>query len=327
MNTTVEVTASQAHRACCEALVRAGLTALDAATVTDALLDAELTGRSGHGFIRVPAIVKRARQDGVGSDRIRVTKDLENTVAVDGGGALGFLAATRCAELARERLSAQPLVAVACRGTSHVGALGYYARLVAEAGPYWALAMANCCPLMAPHGVPKKMLGTNPIALACADTPHPLVVDVSPAATTYGDVMRAKQSGQALAEGVAIDAAGAPTTDPEAAGDGALLPIAGAKGSAIGFMVQLMAGPLCGAAAIPDPGTDYGFLLISGRLDAFGEEERVKQNIQDLVAAIREAGGRCPGDGSADRRAQALDQGLEMPRTVWDALCALRDET
>ena len=162
---------------------RAGLPPGDAAVLRDALIDAELTGRKGHGLVRIPSLIKQAA--GRGSANIHVSRDAGHLVALDGGDALGYLTAHRAAQEAVERLGRLPLVAVGCRNTRHCGALGYYARLVAMKG-HFALALANCCPLLAPHGATRAVFGTNPIALACPGPAHPLVAGLSPG----GDYLR-----------------------------------------------------------------------------------------------------------------------------------------
>jgi LDH2 family malate/lactate/ureidoglycolate dehydrogenase len=304
------------------ALERGGLSAADAAVVSDALLDAEASGRTGHGFVRVPAIVARAAQ--AGSDNISVAKDRTVSVALDGGGALGYLVAHRAAVLAVERLCESPLVAVGCRGTSHAGAIGYYARSVALAG-HAAMVTANCSAMIAPHAARRPVFGTNPIAFACPGPDFPFVVDLSPGQTTYGAILTAQQRGTQLPEGSAIDGSGLPTTDPAAAAQGALLAIGGAKGSALAFMVQVLSGPLCGAPAIPAPGTDYGFFLFAARMDLFADAAVVTAELTELRNAIHRAGAVCPGERSEARRLRSREEGFQVDEELWENVLALAD--
>lgn len=309
-----------AHETVVAALRKAGLGQDDARTVADALLDAELTGRKGHGLNRVPAVAARAA--GEGSDRIRVTSDNGTCVNIDAGGALGYLAASRASNLVRERLAAQPIAAAAVRGTSHAGAIGYYARLVAEAG-HCALAMAHCSPLLAPYGAHTAVFGTNPIAFACPGPDHPLVADISPASITYGALTNARRRGERIPDGVAVDSQGNPTSDPSQALAGAILPVAGAKGSALAFLVQVITGALCGAAAVPKPGEDYGFFLLGMQLQAFAPGNDVQRHITDLVDAVRAAGALCPGDRSEAHREKALRDGIEVDDALWNKILSL----
>ncbi|MCP4641822.1 MAG: Ldh family oxidoreductase [bacterium] len=302
-------------------LERAGLTADDARIVTDALVDAELTNRKGHGFARAPGIEKRAA--GAGSDNITIASDTGTTVALDCGAALGYLAAYRAATIVRERLDDVPLVAVVCRDTSHAGAIGYYVRLVADAG-HCAIATAHCSPMIVPEGGLHGVFGTNPIALACPGPQHPLVADLSPGLTTFGNLMNARHAGEQLPEGVAVGPDGAPTRDPvEALEGGGILPAGGVKGSALAFLVQVLSGPVCGADAVPDPGTNYGFFLMGFRTDAFGAGDVFTREIGHLEKAMHAAGARCPGERSEEYRQRCLREGIQVPKDLWDTILGL----
>src|ERR1043166_8883550 len=59
--------------------------------------------------------------------------------------------------------------------------------------------------------------------------------------------MAAKQRGERIPEGWALDADGKPTTDPDAALAGTMLPLGDAKGTALVLMVELLAAGLTGA--------------------------------------------------------------------------------
>ena len=67
-----------------------------------------------------------------------------------------------------------------------------------------------------------------------------------------GEIELHRRAGQPLPEGWAIDADGQPTTDPAAALAGAMLPFGGHKGSAIGTMIELLAGVMIGDLTSPE---------------------------------------------------------------------------
>lgn len=310
----IRVSATEALTAVRAALEAAGLSREDARCVADSLVDAELTGRTGHGLVRLPDLLKHAAARG--SDRILVTRDSGSLVSLDGQGALGHLVGARATSIALERLAEHPMVAVGCRGSKHTGAIGYHVRQLALAG-HAALAMTHCMPLLAPHGARRAVFGTNPIAFACPGPDYPFVVDVSPAKTTFGAVLAALERGESLEPGSALDADGEPTTDPARAKGGALMPMGGPKGSALAFMVQLVAGALCGAAGVPEPGKDYGFFLLSLRMNAFVDEGRVAQAITEIADAVHGADAKCAGEGSEARRKSLIENGFDVPRNLW----------
>lgn len=316
----MHIAANEIETTMVRVFARAGLPPDDARTVAEVLLDAELTGRNGHGLIRVPGIVKRAA--GRSSRHITITRDTGTTIALDGGGALGYLAACRATDLVRERLARQPLAAAAVRNADHTGAIGYYVRQLAEAG-YAGLAMAHCEPFVAPHGGRSAVFGTNPFAFAVPHDPVPIVCDMSPARVTYGSIMKAQRDGATIPPDCAIGPGGQMTEDPAQALAGAILPIGGAKGGALACAVQLIAGPLCGAAAAPESLTNYGFFLLGMRLDAFGDAEAVAQGVAEVAARVHHAGADCPGEGSERRRQQHLLQGIEVDPALWDQVRTL----
>ena len=301
-------------------LGRTPLTVDDQRIVAHALLDAECTGRSGHGLNRLPAILDWATSGG--SERIVLTRDQGSTLSVDGGGVLGILVAHRAAVLACERLAHQPFVAIGCRNCRHTNAIGYFARIVAEEG-HVAIAATHCSPLLAPHDGHAPVFGTNPLALACPGPTGPIVADVSPARVTYGSLINAKLNGEAIEPGAAIGPDGNPTTDAAEALRGAMLPIAEHKGTALAFLVQVLAGSLVGASAVPGALDEFGFFLAAFRTDAFGDAGQFESGMAELTRRVHDAGGQCPGEGSTRRRAHAQDEGVDVDPGVWKAVQAL----
>jgi LDH2 family malate/lactate/ureidoglycolate dehydrogenase len=67
-------------------------------------------------------------------------------------------------------------------------------------------------------------------------------------ATAMGKIRLAASSGERIPGGWAVDAQGQPTTDPNAAIKGMLLPAAGPKGFGLAFVIDLLCGGLSGGA-------------------------------------------------------------------------------
>jgi (2R)-3-sulfolactate dehydrogenase (NADP+) len=167
--------------------------------------------------------------------------------------------------------------------SNHAGALGTRARTLAGRGLV-ALLLTNAPAVLAPPGGARAVVGTNPVALAAprSDGP-PLVCDLATAQVSRGQVMRAAQERRPLPEGWALDAAGRPTTDAQAALGGTLMPLGGAKGFALALAVEVLTGALLGPAVGPEIA------------DFFADEERA-QGIAHLVVALDPA---AFGDASA----------------------------
>ena len=139
-------------------------------------------------------------------------------------------------EIARE----QGVAAAAIRRSHHCGAAGHPVEALAEAGLV-ALLFANTPAAIAPWGGKLPVYGTNPIAFACPLPGRaPIVVDLSLSKVARGNILAAKQKGEPIPEGWALDADGEPTTDAAAALKGTMLPLGDAKGTALALMVELL---------------------------------------------------------------------------------------
>ena len=91
---------------------------------------------------------------------------------------------------------------------------------------------ANTPKAIAPWGSSQPAFGTNPIAFAAPRRDaESLVIDLSLSKVARGKVMHAKKSGAPIPEGWALDKDGNPTTNPQDALDGSMLPIGDAKGT------------------------------------------------------------------------------------------------
>jgi L-2-hydroxycarboxylate dehydrogenase (NAD+) len=72
-------------------LIKSGMDNKEAEIITDILLEAEMMGRSTHGFIRLPAIVDEAKKHL--DSNIKVIREDGNYALVDGGSKPGYVAA------------------------------------------------------------------------------------------------------------------------------------------------------------------------------------------------------------------------------------------
>ena len=305
-------------------LNKCGMSINDAAVITDILLEAELRGRKTHGFIRLPGIKSRYEQ-GERTD-IRVDKAEEQCVRVDGGNQSGYLVAYRAMEIAIERAEQNGAGIVGVYNTSHCGMAGYYVDMARKADVI-GLLFADCLPRITPEGGTEAVLGTNPIAVGIPSNTVPILFDMSTAAITNGDLLVAIREGGTIAEGIAFDPAGEPTTDADAALKGSVRPFGGHKGFGLALITQILAGALVNAATIPDPGTNYGLLIIAIDPTSFVPLTHFKTEVDKLVARIkknrRETGATeilIPGERAYRQRETHLVDGIHLDDTLVDQL-------
>ena len=163
----------------------------DARTLFEHFDDAERRGKLGHGHSRIEWLETLADlHPDARPEKEAVHPGFDYW---DGRGALGYLTlAAICDDLvARPPAPARVVVASNCFPT---GMLGYWVRLLAEAGLVALLTTTSPARLPHPEGGP-PLVGTNPLAIGIpsADA-RPIVVDVSMGRTTYGDVLRGAAS-------------------------------------------------------------------------------------------------------------------------------------
>jgi LDH2 family malate/lactate/ureidoglycolate dehydrogenase len=170
-----------------------GFAAVDARTLAEHFADCERRGKRGHGRTRVDWLETLTGFDArARPERVVAEPGYERW---DGAGALGYLtlAAICDAQLAEPPEHARLIVAVK---TFPTGALGYWARRLAEGGLVSVLTATSPRRLPHPEGGP-PLTGTNPLAIAVPSSDgRPLVADVSMGRVTYGDVL----SGEAAPE-------------------------------------------------------------------------------------------------------------------------------
>jgi (2R)-3-sulfolactate dehydrogenase (NADP+) len=168
-------------------LLALGFAEADAHTLTDHFLDAERRGRLGHGLSRIEWLETLEDVDpDAQPERVSSEPGYERW---RGNGALGYLvlAAAVDAQLAEPPERARLVV---CSETFPTGALGYWARRLAEGGLVAMLTATSPARLGHPDGGP-KLAGTNPLAIAIPSSDgRPLVADVSMGQVTHGDVLR-----------------------------------------------------------------------------------------------------------------------------------------
>ncbi len=227
-------------------LSSAGLNSHTASLVADVLVHADSRGVHSHGVMRVEHYCKRIRCGGLNVLAKEIITQISDSVAiVDGDHGMGHSALTTATETAISLAQKTGLGFVSIRNTSHCGALSYYAKMATDRGLI-AIAMTQTDSIVAPHGGAKPFFGTNPI---CFGFPvkegEPVIVDMATSATAFGKLLHAKETGQPIDKGLALDSEGNETTDPHQVST--LLPFGGYKGTCIAPAIDALTGCLMGA--------------------------------------------------------------------------------
>lgn len=308
---------------------RHGASEATAASVARALVGAEAEGLKGHGLSRIPTYLGMLTSGKVnGKAEPTLARVRAATLMVDAADGFAY-PAIDLALAHLPRVAAETgIAAAAIARSNHAGALGAHVEQLAEAGLV-ALFFANTPEAIAPAGGTKAVFGTNPIAFACPLPGRaPIVVDLALSAVARGNIVAAKQKGEAIPEGWALDAEGRPTTDPEAALKGTMVALGGAKGATLALMVEVLAAALTGAHLAfeassfldekgPPPGT--GQMILAVDPAGFGHGSFAPR-ITALAEAIEaQAGTRLPGERRRRLREKAGAEGLVLPAALVEA--------
>jgi LDH2 family malate/lactate/ureidoglycolate dehydrogenase len=216
-----------------------GSSPADAATVADTLVWANLRGIDSHGVSRVPRYLELFDKGQSKPDAaVEVSHPRSALVLVDAHSAPGPVAMTAAAHEAVRAARDTGIAWAAVRGTVHTGAIGYYTSAIAAQGMA-GMGLVAGVPNMAYAGTRVAAVATSPLSVAIPTSgPEPVLLDMATAVVALGRLAQMKAAGTQLPPGVALTAAGEPTTDPAEAA--IPLPVGGAKGSGMSLVFELL---------------------------------------------------------------------------------------
>lgn len=338
----IEIDATDLARFVGRLFVAAGLSDRAAGLVADSLVDADLAGQASHGVMLVDMYLDRLRHGSVSArETADIVSDRDGVVTLDAGNALGQLVGDQAIALAVERARLHGTGVVAVRHGFHFGVARRYAVAAAGMGCV-GIAMCNTRPLMPVPGGAERVVGNNPLAIAIPTTGEvPLVLDMATSEAAMGKIRMAAKSEQAIPATWAVKADGSPTTNPQEAIQGMLLPFAAAKGFGLAFMIDLLCGLLSGGAygdavkpLYGDPAIPYDCSLLFIAIDVPHFRDLAHFKADAEVAARRIRQGRrapgvdrlyTPGEPEWVRRAQAQGR-IRIEFAVFSTLNRLADE-
>jgi LDH2 family malate/lactate/ureidoglycolate dehydrogenase len=325
------------------ALAAVGVPARDARLVAECLVQAELWGHPSHGLLRLSWYVARIRS-GVMDPTARPQTVIDHgaVAVVDGRDGLGQVLAVHAVGEAVRRAREHGVGAVAVRNSNHFGMAAHYTRMLAEQGCV-GIVTTNSSPSMAPWGGRARTIGANPWSVAVPAGRHGVsVMDISNGNVARGKIYAARERGTPIPEGWAIDADGAPTTDPAAALSGLLLPMAGHKGYAIAFMMDVLSGVLTGSSfgtGVSGPQQaerrgGSGHLVVALDVAALIDPGQFAERMEQLIAEVKSvplAAGFdevfYPGELEDRAGARGEREGIDLPANTLQDLRRLADST
>src|SRR5688500_17155823 len=321
----------------------AGMPEADARLVADTLVQAVLLGPQSHVLLRLGWYLDRVRDQLLNPvpepDYVVVAGAI---ALLDGHVGVGHVLTALATKEAVKRAKAHGIGAVGVRMSNHFGTCMYYTLMGAREGCVMFLT-TNGGPAMAPWGGMKKIIGTNPWSIAApAGKRAPFVVDMAATGVARGKSYLARNKNLPIPLGWAINKAGEPTTDPQEAIDGIILPMAEHKGYAMAAMVDMLSGVLTGSGFLSAVHSPYktaeksncGHMMIALDIERFQPlaqfHARMEQYVTQIKSVPRAKGFDeifYPGEMEARNAARNRRDGLEYPEDTHASLARIAAET
>ena len=305
--------------------------------IADHLVLANLRGVDSHGVSRVKIYAERLELGLVSREtRLEIVRETPVSALVDGGNGSGIVVASRAMDLAIEKARESGIGAVCAMRSNHCGMLAAYTQRAAERGLI-SLSTTSAPANMAPWGGSERFFGTNPLSYGVpAGEEIDIVFDMASSNVSRGKIILAAKNGKKIPFGWAIDSDGRDTTDSEAALEGLVLPLGGAKGSGLAFLVEVLSSILSGANFGPHIPSLYdnfgeeqgvGHFFLAVRPDLFTPLEEFADRMDRMIREVREvkvAEGHervyLPGEIELEKERERRKDGIPLSAEVLDEL-------
>jgi ureidoglycolate dehydrogenase (NAD+) len=314
-------------------LLQVGVPDDEARLAADVLVEANLRGVDTHGIYLLNLYSRRLKA-GLSNPtpQMKFEKTRAGTGILDADTALGQLATVRAMDHAMELAREAGTGTVIVKRSTHFGAGAYYTEHAAK-NDMIGILMCHGETDVVLFGGQKPFLGTNPYSVAIpAGKRRAFVMDMATSEAAAGKVRAAREGGRSIPPNWAVDEFGNPVTDPNKAK--AVVPMAGAKGYAIGMMIEIFSSILSGMAYGPGIVRKFddwenpqalGYFVQAIDPTAFVPIEEFKARMDELIEEIKTQPaaesnpfGRIliPGEPEHDRKAERLKEGCPLAEEV-----------
>lgn len=292
---------------------------------TEEIVEAQCTGRLSHGAALIPQLQLLGSKKEIAGP-IEIVKETPISAYIMGNNNIGPVVAKRAMDVAIEKAKKNQIGIVGVNNRFPFILAGYNPLRAANQGLIginWYAAP----PRVAPWGSADPLVGTNPIGVAIPSENGPIVLDMATSAIPATEIMRSKKLGLKIPEGVAISKDGTPTTDPEEALEGAILPFGGYKGSGLGIIIQLLGGAFVGAEVGRSVRIKIGMIFVAMQCALFASREAFLADVSVFISEVRNSRVRpgfrevlLPGEPEDRLRLKARQGGVEIEDSLYEEL-------
>lgn len=282
-----------------QVLMATGMPESEAEIVASGLVQTSLWGIDSHGVSRVPHYLNRLTGGTLNPrPQLQFTETGAATGQLDGNHGLGIFVCHFAMEKAISLAKNAGVGIVGISNSSHCGAIGLYTRQACLAGTI-GIAFTHTDALVVPHLGKRAFFGTNPISIAIPSTivDRPLCVDMATSIVPWNRIVNARRDGGYIPLGLAVNEEGEDTDELREMV--ALKPIAEHKGYALGFMIDMLCGPLNGMAFGPHVTNMYkdldrnrclGSLMIAIDPQRFAGGAMLSQVVTQVIQEVKAQG-------------------------------------
>ncbi|PGG97215.1 hypothetical protein AJ79_09298 [Helicocarpus griseus UAMH5409] len=316
-----------------------------ASIIAHCLVLADLRGVDSHGLNRLPSYLTRIRRGVLNPTATPTLTQKTPVVAqLDAHNGFGFVAARTAMDHAITMARDFGIGLVSVTHSNHFGMSAAFVQQAVEAD-MMSLVFTNSSPALPAWGGREKLMGVSPIACGAPaggkDGAVPFILDMAPSVAARGKIYKAARRGEEIPGDWALDGEGRRTTDPAEALKGVMLPMGGAKGSALAIMMDVFSGVFSGAAFAghvtgpydPSREGDVGHFIVAIKPDLFmGLEEfkgRMDYLYQKVVGGERMEGVEriyYPGEIELETARRRGEEGIPYVRGEIEALNREADE-
>ncbi|MEW5420366.1 Ldh family oxidoreductase [Amorphus sp. 3PC139-8] len=332
-------------RHCVGLLTHAGVSEPDAEQTVAVFLQAELMGEESHGLRLLCQVIERVR---AGGDRARteitVLSERASVAHWDANRSLGQVTAARAMERAIAMARETGVGLVAVRNGNSLTSAKFYPLMAADAGMVGVAFTNTSRKLMAPPGGTVPVLGNNPVAYAApAGRYGAFVLDMACTAAAVERIVKAKERGEEIPSGWALDADGRETRDPAVALETlSLQPFGGYKAFHLAAVHEIFSSVLAAGQLFAGNSTGFrpydgamntSFSLLAVDVSAFQPRAEFEATMERMIDTMK-AGPLAPeatgvsfaGERSQRELAKRSMEGIPLARWTYDRLNELAAE-
>lgn len=313
----------------------------DAEIIASSYIEADLCGIETHGLSTFPEHFKKLKNKiyNLQGD-IKVIKEEVSFSVIDGNNCIGPVSATKVMNYAIMKAKEVGMYTCFVNNANTFGAASIYNNIAID-NKMIGIIFSNSPAAMAPINGKEKLLGTNPIAISIpTKNENPIIFDIATSEVAKSKIKQAAIRNEKIPLNWATDLEGNPTSDPNEAIKGLVLPMAGYKGYGLSMCIDILSGLISGANYLNQVGKFYDtntcmnigytiMILDPSRILDSSFYEKMDKYIKTIKESKRVDGAidiNIPGENRITHKKEFLKNGIFLNDNIYNEIKKLLDE-